>query len=170
MPQVEVLTEASERTDVDAAPVRSVRRATARRASHRRATARSRQGDSETSIIDFLARHPGSTIGDLARGLNFNPVTVSIRLTQLANSGEIKKVRHGYNTKQATDPARSYWPPLRAQTEPSFPGAAVSIRGAARHRVLRCPGLGPAECAAAAPFAGRSDRACVTAWERPIPI
>src|SRR5664279_1035858 len=38
-----------------AAPVRSVRRATARRASNRRATARSRHGDTEASIIiDFL--------------------------------------------------------------------------------------------------------------------
>jgi hypothetical protein len=46
MPQVEVLTEASERTDAEAAPVRSVRRA----------------------------------------------------------SGEIKKVSHGYSTKQATRP------------------------------------------------------------------
>jgi hypothetical protein len=63
-----------------------------------------RQGDSDTSIIDFLARHPGSTVGDLARGLNFSPVTVSSPLTQLANSGEIKKVSHGYNTKQATRP------------------------------------------------------------------
>ena len=104
MPQVEVLTEASGRSDADAAPIRSVRRATARRASHRRATARRRQGDSETSIIDFLARHPGSTVGDLARSLNFSPVTVSIRLTQLAKSGEIKKVSHGYNAKQATRP------------------------------------------------------------------
>jgi DNA-binding MarR family transcriptional regulator len=104
MPQVEVLTEASERTDAKAAPVRSVRRATARRASHRRATARSRHRDSETSIIDFLAHHPGSTVGDLARGLNVNPETVSIRLTQLAQSGEIKKVSHGYNAKQAPRP------------------------------------------------------------------
>ena len=42
------------------APARSVRRATARRASTRRATARSRQDDSETRVIDFLAQHPGS--------------------------------------------------------------------------------------------------------------
>jgi predicted transcriptional regulator len=104
MPPVEVLTEASERFDAEAAPVRSVRRATARRASNRRATARGRQGDNEASIIDFLAHHPGSTVGDLARGLNFNPGAVSIHLTQLANSGEIKKVSHGYNTEQATRP------------------------------------------------------------------
>jgi len=104
MPRVEVLSEAAERNDVEAAPVRSVRRATARRASNRRATARGRQGDNDASIIDFLAHHPGSTVGDLARGLNFNPGIVSIHLNQLAKTGEIKKVTHGYNTKQATRP------------------------------------------------------------------
>jgi predicted transcriptional regulator len=82
-----------------AAPTRSVRRATARRASNRRATARSRQGDTKASIIDFLAQHPGSTAGDLAKGLNLNPGSVSSRLTQLAKSGEIKKASRGYSTK-----------------------------------------------------------------------
>jgi predicted transcriptional regulator len=82
-----------------AAPARSVRRATARRASTRRATARSRQGDTKAIIIDFLAQHPGSTAGDLAKGLNLNPGSVSSRLTQLAKSGEIKKASRGYSTK-----------------------------------------------------------------------
>ncbi len=77
------------------APARSVRRATARRASNRRATARTRQGDTKASIIDFLAQHPGSTAGDLAKGLNLNRGTVSTRLTQLAKAGEIKKASHG---------------------------------------------------------------------------
>jgi predicted transcriptional regulator len=82
-----------------AAPARSVRRATARRASTRRATARNRQGDTKASIIEFLAQHPGSTAGDLAKGLNLNPGRVSSRLTQLAKSGEIKKASRGYSTK-----------------------------------------------------------------------
>jgi predicted transcriptional regulator len=73
------------------APARSVRRATARRASNRRATARNRQGDTKASIIGFLAQHPGSTAGDLAKGLNLNPGSVSSRLTQLAKSGDIKR-------------------------------------------------------------------------------
>ncbi len=81
------------------APARSVRRATARRASNRRATARTRQGDTKASIIDFLAQHPGSTAGDLAKGLNLNRGTVSTRLTQLAKAGEIKKASHGYSAK-----------------------------------------------------------------------
>jgi hypothetical protein len=55
--------------DGGSAPARSVRRATARRASNRRATARSRQADSEASITDFLVQHPGSTAGDVAKGL-----------------------------------------------------------------------------------------------------
>jgi hypothetical protein len=87
-----------------AVPARSVRRATARRASNRRATARSRQGDTEASIIEFLARHPGSTAGDLAKGLNLNPGSVSTRLTQLSQAGEIKKASHGYSTKKAARP------------------------------------------------------------------
>jgi predicted transcriptional regulator len=81
------------------APARSVRRATARRASTRRATARSRQGDTKASIIDFLAQHPGSTAGDLAKGLNLNPGSASTRLSQLAKAGEIKKASRGYTTK-----------------------------------------------------------------------
>ena len=98
MSKVEVLTESSEHNP-EAAPARSVRRATARRASHRRATARSRQGDTEASIFDFLAQHPGSTAGDLAKGLNLDPGSVSTRLTQLAKAGEIKRASHGYRTK-----------------------------------------------------------------------
>jgi hypothetical protein len=83
-----------------AAPARSVRRATARRASNRRATARSRHGASEASIIiDFLAKHPGTTAGDVAKGLNLDPGSVSARLTQLAKAGEIEKASHGYSTK-----------------------------------------------------------------------
>ena len=97
-----------------AAPARSVRRATARRASNRRATARSRQGDTEASIIDFLAQHPGSTTGDLAKGLNLNPVTVSTRLTQLAKADEIKRASHGYSTNEAARPRTHQRPPRRS--------------------------------------------------------
>jgi len=82
-----------------AAPARSVRRATARRASKRRATARSRQVDVKARIIDFLAQHPGSTAGDVAKGLNLNPGSASTRLSQLAKAGEIKKASRGYTTK-----------------------------------------------------------------------
>jgi hypothetical protein len=72
------------------APARSVRRSTARRASHRRATARSRQSDIKAVIIDFVAEHPGSTAGDVAKTLNLNPGSVSTRLTQLAKTGSVK--------------------------------------------------------------------------------
>ena len=95
-----------------APPARSVRRATARRASNRRATARSRQADSEASIIDFLVQHPGSTAGDLAKGLNLNPGQVSTHLTKLARAGEIKKASHGYTATQAARP-RPHERPLR---------------------------------------------------------
>ncbi|MGA2471527.1 MAG: helix-turn-helix domain-containing protein [Solirubrobacteraceae bacterium] len=84
---------------VASAPARSVRRATARRASDRRATARNRRLDVKPRIIDFLAEHPGSTAGDVAKGLNLNRGTVSTRLTQLAKAREIRKAARGYTTK-----------------------------------------------------------------------
>jgi ribosomal protein S3 len=80
-----------------AAPARSVRRSTARRASSRRATARSRQSDVKASIIGFLAKHPGSTAGDIAKTLNLKPGSVSTRLTQLAKTGQIQKAARGYS-------------------------------------------------------------------------
>ena len=88
MPRVELLAEGSERNP-EAAPARSVRGA----------TARSRQSDTTASIIEFLAQHPGSAAGDLARGLNLNRGNVSTRLTQLAKAGEIKRASRGYRTK-----------------------------------------------------------------------
>ncbi|MFL5519228.1 MAG: MarR family transcriptional regulator [Gemmatimonadales bacterium] len=89
-----------------APPARSVRRATARRASNRRATARSRQADTEASIIDFLVPHPGSTAGDLAKGLNLNSGQVSTHLTKLARAGEIRKASHRYSATQPARPRR----------------------------------------------------------------
>lgn len=81
-----------------APPPRSQRRATARRASKRRATARARKGDSKASIVEFLAKHPGSTAGEVAKGLNLNRGSVSSRLTQLAKAGQIQKADRGYRT------------------------------------------------------------------------
>jgi hypothetical protein len=78
---------------------RAVRRSTARRASTRRATARSRQGDTKASITEYLKKHPGSTAGDLAKGLNLQRNSVSTRLTQMAKAGEIKKATRGYEAK-----------------------------------------------------------------------
>jgi hypothetical protein len=76
-----------------AAPARSVRRATARRASNRRAAARSLHGDSEASIIiDFLAKHPGSSAGDVAKGLNLDPGSVSARLTRFPYSTTLDNI------------------------------------------------------------------------------
>ena len=112
MPPVEIQNEQSERHP-EGAPARSGRRATARRASNRRAIARRRQGDIEASIINFLAQHPESTVGDLAKGLNLDPGNVSTRLNQLATVGEIKRASHGYSTNQASRP-RHQRPPRRS--------------------------------------------------------
>ena len=80
-------------------PPRSLRRATARRASKRRAVARSRQLDIKASIIAFLAEHPGSTAGEVAKGLDLNRASVSNRLSALAKLGEIRKAERGYAAK-----------------------------------------------------------------------
>jgi hypothetical protein len=77
-------------------PQRSARRATARRASARRAVARTRRGDTKARLIEFLEKHPGSTAGEVAKGLDLNRGSVSTRLTQLAKLGEIKKSERGY--------------------------------------------------------------------------
>jgi hypothetical protein len=89
---------AAPRSSGGAPPPRSHRRATAVRASKRRATARVRKGDTEASIVGFLAKHPGSTAGEVAKGLNLTRDSVSARLTKLAKEGEIKKADRGYTT------------------------------------------------------------------------
>ncbi|MGH2909560.1 MAG: hypothetical protein ACRDK8_09710 [Solirubrobacteraceae bacterium] len=99
MTAIQVPAQVSERSPA-AAPPRSVRRATARRASTRRAYARSRQSDSEASIIGFLADHPKSTVGDLAKSLNLDREHVARDLTQLTSTGEIKRASHGYSIEQ----------------------------------------------------------------------
>jgi predicted transcriptional regulator len=93
------LKEFHEHSDGDQPPARSVRRATARRASARRAVARTRRGDTKARIVEFLEKHPGSTAGEVARGLNLNRGSVSTRLTQLAKTGEIRKSERGYSSK-----------------------------------------------------------------------
>ena len=80
-------------------PARAVRRQVARRASTRRAVARARKGDTKSRIVEFLTKHPGSTAGEVARGLDMNRGSVSTRLTQLAKLGEISKSERGYASK-----------------------------------------------------------------------
>jgi hypothetical protein len=83
-------------------PARSVRRATARRASTRRAAARSRQHDTAARMIEFLTRHPQSTAGDLAKGLNLDLESVAACLNRLVKAGDVVKGEHGYSTQQLT--------------------------------------------------------------------
>lgn len=87
-----------EAAPVEAPPARSHRRATAVRASKRRATSRVRKGDTEASIVAFLGKHPGSTAGEVAKGLNLSRDRVSAQLIKLARTGEIKKADRGYTT------------------------------------------------------------------------
>ena len=63
------------------------------------AVARSRQLDTKASIIAFLSEHPGSTAGEVAKGLDLNRASVSNRLSALAKLGEIRKAERGYAAK-----------------------------------------------------------------------
>jgi hypothetical protein len=80
-------------------PSRSNRRSTARRASSRRKSARGRRSDTAARIVEYLAKHPNSTAGDLAKGLNLKRNSVSTKLTQMAKAGTIKKAERGYTAK-----------------------------------------------------------------------
>jgi predicted transcriptional regulator len=62
-------------------------------------------------IIDFVVHNPGSTAGDVAKGLNLDPANVSTHLTQLAKAGEIQKAAHGYSTTLAVRPRKHQRPP-----------------------------------------------------------
>jgi DNA-binding transcriptional ArsR family regulator len=91
--------QAQHEDDLAAVPARSLRRATARRASRRRAEARTRKLDTKATILEFLSKHPGSTAGEVAKGLDLTRASVSSRLTQLAKLGQIRKAERGYAAK-----------------------------------------------------------------------
>jgi TolA-binding protein len=92
----QVRAQGAQDADADAPPARSVRRATARRASRRRAQARALRSDTKGAIVEFLAKHPGSTAGEVAKALDLNPSTVSSSLVALAKRGQVEKVERGY--------------------------------------------------------------------------
>ena len=99
--QIETFREDDERAapaekPTDKPPARSKRRATAKRASRRRHAARSLQPDVKAEIVAYLEKHPQSTAGDVAKGLNIERTTVAGKLSQLANAGEIRKSKRGY--------------------------------------------------------------------------
>jgi len=79
-----------------AAPARSVRRATARRASKRRHQARALRPDAKAGIVEFLGKHPGATAGDVAKGLDMNRSTASSHLLALVKLGRVHKAERGY--------------------------------------------------------------------------
>lgn len=109
MPRVELITKVPNVT-----PSRFRSLGTTRNRAAREQPTRNHQGDTQLGIIDYLAQHPASTAGDLAKGLNLNPGNVSTHLTQLAKVGEIKKASHGYSTQQAAGPRRPQRPLRRS--------------------------------------------------------
>jgi len=53
----------------------------------------------DSAVIDYLAKHPGSTADELAKGLDLERNTVSTRLTQMARTGKVTKAERGYEVK-----------------------------------------------------------------------
>jgi len=74
-------------------PQRSARRATARRASNRRAAARQHKDDVEGRIVEYLADHPQSTIGDIAKGLNADRGTIAAGLSHVVSASDVTNGR-----------------------------------------------------------------------------
>jgi hypothetical protein len=121
-----------------AAPARSVRRATARRASNRRATARSRQATPRRASSTSSPSTPGRIAGDLANGLNLNPGSVSTRLNQLAN-GRRSKGHHAATARiRRRDSARTS-PHSATHSEPALDSTEAPNRAKlTAHRSCWC--------------------------------
>lgn len=88
-------------TDVPAAPSQDKARHTKRvekasRARRRRAEIKPLRRDLVAEVLDFLRAHPGSTAGDIARGLDASPSTVSAKIKHLAQVGQVVKAQRGY--------------------------------------------------------------------------
>jgi predicted Rossmann fold nucleotide-binding protein DprA/Smf involved in DNA uptake len=60
---------------------------------------RSQGGDVRSQIVAYLQQHPSSTASDIASATGLKRNTVSTRLTQMAQTGEIKKQARGYAAK-----------------------------------------------------------------------
>lgn len=74
---------------------RAARRASARRASKRRHVARSLKPDTKALVVAYLGKHPGSTAGDVAKGLDLNRSTASSSVAALLKLKQVRKARDG---------------------------------------------------------------------------
>jgi hypothetical protein len=72
-------------------PLRSTRRATARRASDRRATAREHKDDIDGRIFGYVKHHRQSTTGDMAKGLNADRGTIALEVSHMLRAGELTR-------------------------------------------------------------------------------
>ena len=79
----------------ESAATRAGRRAKARRASKRRAVARLLKPDTKALVVEYLGKHPHSTAGDVAKGLDLNRSTVASSLTALLKLKRIQKAPEG---------------------------------------------------------------------------
>ncbi len=97
-------------TDAPASPSQDKTRHTKRvekasRARKRRAEIKPLRRDLLAEVVDFLRTHPGSTAGDIARGLDANASTVSAKIKHLTQIGQVVKVKRGYALPREPDAA-----------------------------------------------------------------
>lgn len=78
-------------------PRRAQRLDKAARARSRRATSKTLKRDLESEILAHLAKHPKSTAGDVAKGLDANRNSVAAKLAQLMKAGQLVKADRGYS-------------------------------------------------------------------------
>lgn len=95
-------------TDVAASPSQDKTRHTKRvekasRARKRRAEIKPLRRDLVAEVIDFLRSHPGSTAGDIARGLDVSAGTVSAKIKHLTQVGQVVKAKRGYALPRESD-------------------------------------------------------------------
>lgn len=88
-------------TDVTATPPQDKARHTKRvekasRARKRRAELKPLRRDLLVEVVDYLRTHPGSTAGDIARGLDVSASTASAKIKHLTQVGQVVKVKRGY--------------------------------------------------------------------------
>ncbi|MTD45957.1 MarR family transcriptional regulator [Conexibacter sp. W3-3-2] len=68
----------------------------ASRARKRRAEIKPLRRDLVAEVVAFLRAHPGSTAGDIARGLDVSASTVSAKIKHLTQVGQVVKAQRGY--------------------------------------------------------------------------
>lgn len=95
-------------------PKRAKRIEKASRARKRRAAVKPLKRNLQEDVIAHLAKHPGSTAGDVARALDANRNTIATKLSQLVKTGDLTKAERGYEVARKAQPDAAVSEPAAA--------------------------------------------------------